>query len=295
MPVTNWDNIVLSTMSSIIKHERELQKLCGMKVLKQLSFVSSPSKRILVDTLTQPPPPTFTAKWEECSCRIKLSDNQWYPTDNSNNSIFEINSNFANTGLHVLAIEFDIHYSSQSYTGRLNCKGIMQAEDPALFDRTTYFVELNPYIFPNNTVPGDFPASNMIEVAFNGIEWVTVTNGGSWADKIDVAKSIIGFDLEKLLTDHNITVDEAAGQKLLNVIQNPQTFALASDYKTIQLIYQDLSESSLNGELYAKKAEHYARQYRDDLFQAWLRINLDPSLSGTTDVYRADLIGEMER
>ena len=118
---------------------------------------------------------------------------------------------------------------------------------------------------------------------------------GSWADKIANAKKILGLDLEKLLTDKGIKVDEQSGKVLLNVIQNPSTFATASDYKSIQLIYEDLAESSLSAELYFKKAEYYGRKYKDELYDAWLRVNLDLTLSGTVEIYRADLIGEIER
>jgi len=124
--------------------------------------------------------------------------------------------------------------------------------------------------------------------------WVLGNANRTWQDKIDLAVMIVQNDLETILTERQIVVDEAGGDLLIDVITNPSTFLIACDYKALALIYSDLANSGFN-ELFAKKAVTYAQKYDLELAAAIKRMNLDPSLSGTTTEYRAEFSARVTR
>lgn len=293
MPVSNWSGAVLSTMASIMKHERELTKLCGIKTLSQLEFgdVSLRSDvKPELNTDSFPVGSTYAiAKVYNGS--ITLVNGETFPLLLQEGFVLSAEVYIAARLSNIAAIEFMVTIVN-SGTGLTYESQISIDFSKAVYSgQSTYLIEC---VYVSGT-GGNASLHLQAAIIFSNTKWVSVSSGQDWSDKIALAKQILGLDLEKLLTDHGVKVDEEVGQVLLNVINNPQTFALSSDYKVIQLIYQDLSETSLNAELYSKKAEHYGRLYRDDLYKSWLRVNLDTSLSGTVDAYRADLIGELER
>lgn len=128
----------------------------------------------------------------------------------------------------------------------------------------------------------------------NSAAWVLGNENRTWQDKIDLAAEILQNDLETILTERQIIVDEAGGDDLIDVITNPDTFRIACDYKALALIYSDLANSGFN-ELFAKKAVTYAQKYDLELSSAIKRMNLDPSLSGTTTEYRAEFSARVTR
>jgi hypothetical protein len=130
----------------------------------------------------------------------------------------------------------------------------------------------------------------------NWTGWENTTTDGdfSWADKITLAKTQLGHAIETALTERGYSVDEANSKVLLDVITNPETFNIASDYLTLHLIYFDLSNGGFN-ELFESKAKLYEAKYNKELSACMRRLNLDPSLSGTTSTYRAELVGYLSR
>lgn len=124
--------------------------------------------------------------------------------------------------------------------------------------------------------------------------WVLCKANRTWQDKIDLAKLILSNDVESILTDKGIVVNEADGEVLLDVITNPTTFRIACDYKSLNLIYDDLAQGGFN-QLFESKAKQYKAKYDQELADAIKRMNLDPGLSGDTTEYRAEFTARVTR
>lgn len=126
-----------------------------------------------------------------------------------------------------------------------------------------------------------------IETEINSL---TSTN---WDNKIALAKEIIGDKLEVILTERGIRVDEADSKILLDVIANPTVFNLSSDYLTLHMIYDDLSQGQ-DG-LYLVKSEKYNAYFERKFSEDLKRMNLDLDNDGTTDEYRVSWTGKLTR
>lgn len=122
------------------------------------------------------------------------------------------------------------------------------------------------------------------------INSLTSTN---WDNKIAIAKELIGDRLEVILTERNIRVDEAGGDVLLDVIANPTVFNLSSDYMTLHLIYDDLSQGQEG--LYMQKLQKYNDYFERKFSEDVKRMNLDYDNDGTTDAYRVSWTGKLTR
>ena len=119
---------------------------------------------------------------------------------------------------------------------------------------------------------------------------LTATN---WDSKIEIAKELIGDKLEVILTERGIVVDEADSKVLLNVIANPTVFNLTSDYMTLHLIYDDLSQGQEG--LYRQKTEKYNAYFERKFNEDVKRMNLDFDNDGNTDAYRVRWTGKLTR
>ena len=124
--------------------------------------------------------------------------------------------------------------------------------------------------------------------------WVRCDANLTWQAKLDLAKYILACELETKLTEMGITVDEAGGDILVDVITNPETFRLACDFKALELIYDDLAGGGFN-QLFEGKAKTYRAKYEKELAEALKRMNLDTGLSGTTTEYRVDFTARVSR
>ena len=109
-----------------------------------------------------------------------------------------------------------------------------------------------------------------------------------WHDKIALARTILSRKLENALTNRGIRVNEKAGETLLDVVENPRVFALASDYLALHLIYSDLA-ADMGKELWFRKAEWYQRQYEANFDAALRQVNLDTTFDGVPEQYRSGL------
>lgn len=136
----------------------------------------------------------------------------------------------------------------------------------------------------------------LVDSVGNWTGWTETSADGdySWSDKIALAKEIIGHRIETKLAEHGIVVDEAGGDVLLDVLTNAYTFNIASDYLTLGLIYLDLQLGGFN-ELFQRKYELYTARYEAELAEAFTRMNLDSSLSGTASEYRVEVLGRVTR
>ncbi len=128
----------------------------------------------------------------------------------------------------------------------------------------------------------------------SALAWKLCQANITWQAKIDLAKFVLGCALESILTERGITVDEAGGDSLLDVITNPETFRIACDYKTLEMIYDDLSNGGFN-QLFEGKAKMYRAKYDRELADAMKRMNMDTGLSGTTTEYRVEFTARVSR
>jgi len=126
----------------------------------------------------------------------------------------------------------------------------------------------------------------------NEINELTDSN---WDDKIATAKSMLGGRLENALAERGVDVNEEDSEVLLNVIVDPDiTFALTSDFLTLFLIYNDLSQGKAGG-IYEDKATFYHDIYDEQLAVDIKRMKLDVNLDDETDVYRTDWVQRLSR
>ncbi|MBT7470198.1 MAG: hypothetical protein HN692_07335 [Candidatus Cloacimonetes bacterium] len=119
---------------------------------------------------------------------------------------------------------------------------------------------------------------------------LTATN---WNNQIAIAKELLGDRLEVVLTERGISVDEAESEVLLNVIANPTVFNLTSDYLTLSLIYDDLSQG-MEG-LYLSKSEKYKALSKMKFNEDLKRMNLDTNDDDIVDNYRVNWQGKLSR
>ncbi len=106
----------------------------------------------------------------------------------------------------------------------------------------------------------------------------------NWNGKIDAAKELLGDQLEFYLKRQRIEVDVEEGEILLDVIANPTTFSVSSDYLTLAIIYEDLSRGDYET-LYGQKSKIYWGKYNLKFQQDLETINYDTNLDNTVDIY----------
>lgn len=92
------------------------------------------------------------------------------------------------------------------------------------------------------------------------ITWTDLSVGGTWNDKIDIAKETIRLLIQDTLinryTGYGWDYDE-----IIDAITNPEVLNLASDYKTLESIYMDLSGKAGNIEVYQSKIDQYSNKF----------------------------------
>jgi hypothetical protein len=103
----------------------------------------------------------------------------------------------------------------------------------------------------------------------------------NWDNAIAIAKEIIGDKLEVVLMERGVSVDEES-QELLDVIANPEVFNMSSDYLTLSLIFDDLSQGA-DG-LYKDKAMKYYQKFELKFAEDIKRMLLDDTIG----IYRTN-------
>lgn len=131
-------------------------------------------------------------------------------------------------------------------------------------------------------------------IATPGSQWVDTEIDATWQDKIDIAKIMLKYAIETTLSERGFVVDEFLSQELINIVANPETFSLCSDYLTLHLIYTDLSNGGFN-ELFKTKADFYWGKYKTEFAECFKRLNIDASMTGTATVYRYSIKGKLHR
>lgn len=129
-----------------------------------------------------------------------------------------------------------------------------------------------------------------------GSGWTETSTFGdySWQDKIDLAKEMLGNDITTKLKEYGLYVDYEAGEVLIDLLTNPETFLVACDYLTLSLIYQDLLSGGFN-ELFVQKYQIYSQRYQDELAKGLRRMDIASTPSGTTTDYQIEIMGRLSR
>lgn len=129
-----------------------------------------------------------------------------------------------------------------------------------------------------------------------GSGWTETSTYGdySWQDKIDLAKEMLGNDITTKLKEYGLYVDYEAGEVLIDLLTNPETFLVACDYLTLSLIYQDLLSGGFN-DLFVQKYQTYSQRYQDELAKGLKRMDIASTPSGTTTDYQIEIMGRLSR
>lgn len=129
-----------------------------------------------------------------------------------------------------------------------------------------------------------------------GAGWTETGTYGdySWQDKIDLAKIMLANDISTKLREYGLTVDYAGGEVIIDLLTNPETFLIASDYLTLALIYQDLLSGGFN-DLFLQKYQIYSLKYQEELTKGLARMNITQSVGGITSEYQIEVMGRLSR
>lgn len=109
-----------------------------------------------------------------------------------------------------------------------------------------------------------------------------------FTDKIVLAKTIMGNDIQELLVNrgYQYWTDFSTGEILLDIITNKAIFNIVSSYKTLELVYLDIS-NGVQDTINYSKMEMYRKLYKSSLDTAMHYVDLDINQDGTTDIYKA--------
>jgi hypothetical protein len=250
----SWANTTLSTTATIARHEKEIQRQAG-----------------------------YTARWSI-----------YVPTGTT--------AYFATTDLATCT------YAILTYNDKATATVSVSASK-ITFPTLKYIIQIDLYDVANellytfectegygSTLTDTTGAKTITTVTSTGnwTGWLEADTDMSWTDKLNLAKQMLGIDIEIALAERGVVVNELSGQVLLDVVTNPEEFAIASDYLALHLIYLDLSNGGFS-ELYDTKSKQYRSLYDIHFAKALKVMNLDPALSGLTTTYRAGWSGRVSR
>lgn len=172
----------------------------------------------------------------------------------------------------------DIYGGNIIYKKAASGSDVIIAVDIELF---RYIVPTNIYDFIRFTIASDTTNSGKIDIY----------SIGKWEPKITRAKSTIKNKLETLLVDRGYrdNANYADGEELINIIGNPATFALASDYLTLYYIFSDLATREDIESMYYAKKNDYLREFNAEYAEAIRRIDWDYDMDATIDEYKANV------
>jgi len=105
-----------------------------------------------------------------------------------------------------------------------------------------------------------YSASGDYTLTFEGsnYSWVDLSQQSDWQSKIDIAKTVIYNEIANALSTY-YSADEI--DDVIDEITNPEVLELASNYKTLELIYMDLYGKIGTQETIDAKLSYYSQQY----------------------------------
>ena len=282
MAATVWANVILSTRSSLLSWEYELDNLCGFSQRNSISNLYNYDIAFALTGLAGIDINSMVNAYVMCS------DGVYYPITIVDKVTVSIPVEVRDLKLGYIGFKIRLRctYEAREYYVDIE-HDLTEGVGHILYGLAVITRIADPTAIP--------PIASYTITLNSHTVWEYISDGGDWNDKISNAKTIVGLDIEKLLRSYGVVVDEYNGKILLDVVANPANFNIASDYKTLQLIYEDLCEGSLSAETFRKKADSYRVRYNAEIQEAWKRINIDYLASGNVDVYHANLTGELER
>jgi len=111
-----------------------------------------------------------------------------------------------------------------------------------------------------------------------------------WEEKITIAKNKIKNKLEThlVMRGYRDYVNYDNGEELINIIANPETFSMSSNYLTLHYIFRDLATLQDVDSMYYAKQREYKKDFDEEFEEAIRRINYDYDQDGSTDEYKTD-------
>jgi uncharacterized cupin superfamily protein len=100
--------------------------------------------------------------------------------------------------------------------------------------------------------------------------WTDVELQADWQDKIDLAKQII-YDAIFVNLTSKASVEDIS--TIIDAIGNPTALGIASDYKTLELIYMDLYGKIGTAETIQMKLDYYRNQFEDAFARAYSALD----------------------
>jgi len=111
-------------------------------------------------------------------------------------------------------------------------------------------------------------------------------------------KTQVGVDIELELQNRGLTsyIDFAGGEVPLDMINNASEFGMCSDFKCLELFYEDMSSGDETSPFYGKM-ELYSNRYKTAFRNAMKLADIDEDLSGSDIDYQANVesIGRNKR
>jgi hypothetical protein len=119
---------------------------------------------------------------------------------------------------------------------------------------------------------------------------ISIYANSKLADKITIAKELIGTDLSLLLVNNNLlNYIDIETDEILDCIYNPATLSRASDFKTLELIYQDLARGATDASIAWQKKRAYKKDYDNLLAKLVQKLVIDPTQDGGSLQYYSAL------
>jgi len=108
-------------------------------------------------------------------------------------------------------------------------------------------------------------------------------------DKIALAKKMLGTDMSLLLQNNKILgYIDIENDEVLDCIYNPSTLGVASDFKTLELIYSDLARGDGESQFWQKSLS-YRKRYLEYYPKLAKNLVIDLTQDGSNLVYYSQL------
>lgn len=140
----------------------------------------------------------------------------------------------------------------------------------------------------NDTV---LSTSSSIERIEKGVSTLLSSSLTFTNNKIALAKDLLKARIQSELKagNYDYLVDYENGKQLIDLIANPEIFALASDYYTCALIYADVATSNSSG-AYVAKSANFMQEYDVQFLLAYATIHISRTQDGETTDYNPTTI-----
>ena len=118
---------------------------------------------------------------------------------------------------------------------------------------------------------------------------ISIYANSKLSDKISIAKKMLGTDMSLLLVNNKLLSSiDIENDNILDCIYNPTTLGIASDFKTLELIYSDLARGDGESQFWQKSLD-YRKKYLEYYPKLAKSLVIDPTQDGSNLIYYAQL------